>query len=151
MKIEIGLVNQEAVAWAKEHAGTTVSQDGYGNHILESTRLQVRELVAKAVTDGWGSRQLAKTLQEDHGFEREHALTIAWTEIARANVQGNLHAWIASGVVKRKKWLTAEDDCEICKANAAQGEIPLLQPFQSGDMGPPAHDRCRCCIAPYVR
>ncbi len=45
-----------------------------------------------------------------------------------------------------KRWHTKGDEltCETCKANEAQGWIPLTEPYRSGHLNPPAHDYCRC-------
>jgi hypothetical protein len=61
-----------------------------------------------------------------------------------------MQGYIASGVVKRKKWLLDPDPCPVCIANAGQGEIPLLQAFQGGSMTSPAHPRCRCTVVPIT-
>ena len=51
--------------------------------------------------------------------------------------------------VAYKQWVVADADaCPVCKANAAEGPIPLSAVFQSGDLTVPAHPRCRCAVLP---
>lgn len=150
MQVEIKLVNQRAASWANARAAQLITSNGAGGELLDATRDLIRADVAQAITDGLSSKQLAKVLADNYAFSKTRAQTIAQTEIAKASVQGHLHAWIASGVVKRKRWVLGENACVVCQANADQGEIPLLLEFKSGDIGPPGHPRCRCSLAPYV-
>ena len=58
-----------------------------------------------------------------------------------------------AGLQVYKSWLTADDDRvdeDICRANEAQGPIPLEDKFQSGHMAPLGHPRCRCALVPHV-
>jgi Phage portal protein len=75
----------------------------------------------------------------------ERSESIAITEAVRAWWSAVLAVWKMQGVAY-KGWLTKGDDkvCSRCKANMAQGFIPLGARFRSGDEGPGAHPRCRC-------
>lgn len=78
------------------------------------------------------------------------ARNVAHTEMARAQTAATLESYGQTGV-REKSWLTAPDPCPVCEANSDQGDIPLDQPFDSGDMGPPAHPGgCRCALMPSV-
>ncbi|MGH8158376.1 MAG: phage portal protein [Rhodanobacter sp.] len=144
------LVSQQAVEWADRRAASLITSNGYGGDLVDATRDLIRGTVEQAVKEGWSNNTLAKALSESYAFSKQRAMTIARTETAFADAHGNLLTYIASGVVKRKKWLLDAEACVICKANAAQGEIPLLQAFASGDMTAPAHPNCECDIAPIV-
>lgn len=83
------------------------------------------------------------------GMSRARANMIAITETARAETFGQFVALMQSGV-KYKEWLTTVGACRICADNEAQGPIPLMQPFPSGQLMPPAHPICRCSGAAAV-
>jgi SPP1 gp7 family putative phage head morphogenesis protein len=77
--------------------------------------------------------------------DTQRAMTIARTEVARAMETASYHQAVAAQM-QRKEWLTAEDDkvCSICAANEAEGDIPINDPYASGDLNAPAHPHCRC-------
>jgi SPP1 gp7 family putative phage head morphogenesis protein len=144
------VVHQQAVDWADRRAASLITSNGYGGDLVDATRDLIRGTVEQAIKEGWSNQKLAKELENSYAFSKQRAMTIAQTETAFADAHGNMLTYIASGVVKRKKWLLDAEACPICKANAAQGEIPLLQAFVSGDMTAPAHPNCECDIAPIV-
>jgi SPP1 gp7 family putative phage head morphogenesis protein len=98
--------------------------------------------------------QLADAIAQDTAFSDERAMTIARTESATADVQGNMAAYREArdqvGIVVLKEWITAGDDLvsEDCAANAEQGAIDLDDDFQSGANAPPDHPNCRCDVLP---
>lgn len=75
--------------------------------------------------------------------------TTAITETTWSVNQGMLGYWRSLGATALF-WVTAADErvCYACSANEDQGPVPVGQSFQgSGDEAPPAHPRCRCCLA----
>lgn len=144
------LVNPLAVVWAKENSAATITSDGHGGEISNITKQQIREDIVLALEQGWSVNRLTRRLRDQYGFPLEDAQTIAQDELAMAESNGNLQAYIASGVVRKKQWLRDEDQCPVCRANADQGPIDLMQPFASGVQTTPAHPRCRCCVSPVV-
>ena len=160
-------VHQRAVDWANERAaelvgmrrlpdGSFIENPNATWRIDEATRDFVRSTVLDALgadgADGMSWTQLRDALAENYAFSAERAETIARTELARADVAGNMLAYRESGVVEKKRWLTAGDDAvsEDCQANADQGEIDLDEDFQSGADAPPEHPNCRCDLMPIV-
>lgn len=138
-------VNKLAVEWAENRAAELVTK------IEESTRDYLRADVAQAVQEGWSTRQLSDALQENFGFSDARGDMIARTEIAKADVEGNMMAYRASGQVAGKKWLVgSEGGCDECQANADEDVIPLEQDFSSGDDAPPAHPNCVCDVIPVL-
>ncbi|HEX3884759.1 MAG TPA: phage minor head protein [Stellaceae bacterium] len=139
-------VNSRAVAWAEERAADLVTQ------IQENTRDMLRGSVAAAIEDGATATELAATIAAGAAFSEARALTIARTEIIRANNQGNLTAYRESGVATGKEWATAHDDRVefTCAANATAGPIAFDDDFPSGDEAPPAHPNCRCALLPVT-
>ena len=53
----------------------------------------MRATIAQAIEEGWGAVELADHLKESPGFSEARAMTIARTEVIRANNQGNLDAY----------------------------------------------------------
>jgi hypothetical protein len=136
------LIEPHAVAYAETRSAELVTK------ITATTRSAIRELVVQAITDGLNPSELADAIQDSGAFSQARARMISRTELAKANVQGNLDAWSESGVVVKKKWILGsehghEDECDD---NAEQGEIDIDESFDSGDDGPPAHPNCVCDV-----
>ena len=118
--------------------------------ITDGTRNILRALTVQATDLGWSTAEFAAKIQESTAFSASRADMIARTESAKADVGGAMAGYRASGVVSKKLWLVAEDPCDVCLANEAQGAIPLDDMFDSGDDAAPAHPRCECDIMPIV-
>lgn len=159
----VALANDAAVEWSLDRAAELVGRirDAAGRlvdnpnprwSISESTRDMVAERVTTAMSEGWSNDELSNALQDGYEFSAQRADMIARTETAFADVQGNMAAYDASGVVSKKEWITANDDqvSDDCAMNAAQGPIPFDDSFQSGASAPPEHPNCRCDILPVL-
>lgn len=146
----LNLVNDRAVEFAQQRAAELIATDGTGGELVEATRNLIRATVQQAVEEGWSSRQLANALEDSYAFSAQRAATIARTELAFADSRGNLASYIASGVVKRKRWVLDPDPCPVCVGNADAGEIDLQQEFPGGVMAPPQHPNCRCAFVPIT-
>jgi len=142
----INQVNKLAVEWAENRAAELVTK------ISEATRDYLRADVTQAVEEGWSTKQLGQALQENFGFSEGRGDMIARTEIAKADVEGNLMVYRESGVVAGKEWIRGSEEypCDICEGNAAEGAIPLNDAFSSGDKGPPGHPNCVCDVLPVL-
>jgi len=140
----VNQVNDDAVAWAENYAGELVKG------IVETTRDRLRNDVAGAIDLGLSTDDLAETLGDSYSFSDARAEMIARTEIARADVEGNLQAYAASGVVESLEWIvSSEGGCPICEANL-DAVVPLGGVFPSGDPAPPAHPNCVCDVLPVL-
>jgi SPP1 gp7 family putative phage head morphogenesis protein len=162
--IDFDVVNEAAVAWAKDRGAELVGMKYVDGELVpnpraewsieETTRDAIRDLVAQATEEGWSMDTLADAIAADASFSDERAMTIARTESATADVQGNMTAYREArdqlGVVVLKEWITAGDDLvsEDCTANGEQGPIDLDDEFQSGASAPPEHPNCRCDVLP---
>lgn len=160
----VAQVNQKAVEWAKERAaelvgkrvlvdGSVVDNPNAAYAITESTREQLRSLVVDAIEEGTSSTDLATQLEESYAFSEDRAETIARTELAAADVQGNLTAYRDSGMVSGKEWILGsehgEGDPDECDDASEMGVVPLDDDF--GGIGdPPAHPNCVCDILPVL-
>jgi hypothetical protein len=142
----VSQVNKLAVEWAENRAAELVTK------IEESTRDYLRADVTQAMEEGWSSKQLSKALEENYGFSESRSDMIARTEIGQADVEGNMMAYRASGVVEGKEWIKGSEHAgdDECDDNAADGVIPLDQAFSSGDQNPLAHPNCVCDILPVL-
>jgi SPP1 gp7 family putative phage head morphogenesis protein len=142
----LALVNEGAVQHAAERAAELVAR------ISESTREMLRSDIADAMKEGWSNDRLASELEDSYGFSAERAEVIARTETAYADVQGNLAAYEASGVVSEKQWITGEGCCDLC--DALDGvTIGMNEQFEAdGEFidGPPFHPNCRCDLLPVL-
>lgn len=114
--------------------------------VSDMARKSVSDNVSQAFEEHWTPSELSQRIADDKAFGPIRANNIARTEIATAQEVGSLSYFKAAGVTG-KRWSDA-DGCPICKANAAQGIIPIDQDFQSGHQHAPAHPACRCRIIP---
>lgn len=155
-------VNEDALAWAKarsaELVGMQYNDDGELVEnpnaqwsIAESTREMLRSDVTVAIDEGLSTDDLAAALEARYAFSADRAQTIARTELAKADVQGNMIAYAASGVVSGKEWVLGSEhtDDDECDDAAAMGVVPLDSDF--GGIGdPPAHPNCVCDVLPVL-
>lgn len=81
--------------------------------------------------------------------DASRAEAVAITETTRASGAGALSTYLQQGVTLGR-WVTEGDRkvCPRCSGNAAQGAVPLGQPYSSGDTQPPIHPRDRCAVLP---
>lgn len=149
-----GVMRLRAEAWARQRAaelvgmrvlpnGQVVPNQNAAWRIDEPTRAMLLQQVETAIAEGWSTKRLGKELVASHAFSESRADMIARTEIARADIEGTINGWEATGLVAGKEWLTAADCCPIC--DALNGVVvPLRSTFPGGVQGPPKHPRCRC-------
>ena len=139
-------VNTRAVSYAEERAGELITG------LEESTRDMVRSSIADALEEGWSATEIEDALKESYAFSDSRAETIARTEMAYADVQGNLEGWKASGVVDSKQWIVAQaEECDECDA-LADVIVGLDEDFPNdGGDGPPIHPNCRCDVIPVMK
>lgn len=140
----------QAAAYAAQRAAELVGTDSRGGALGESTRLLIRGVVAKALADEVSKSELAEQLAASYGFSAQRAMLIADTEVEQAIMSSKLAGWAATGVVKGKAWACASECCDVCLANEAEGVIPLMQAFSSGDLAPLAHPNCHCDLVPEL-
>jgi SPP1 gp7 family putative phage head morphogenesis protein len=142
----LALANDRAVKYATDRSAELVTM------ITDTTRDSLRSAIADSLEAGESTNQLAARLQDSYAFSDERAQVIARTEMARADIQGSLEGYRASGVVDGKQWVTANDDLvsDDCNECAAEGVIALESNFTTGVQGPPNHPNCRCDVIPIV-
>lgn len=142
--VSTDLVNEQAVAYAKERAGELIKD------FAETNAEYVRDLVATAIENGDSAADLADTLDDAGEFGTMRAERIARTELAFAHNEGNIEAWRQSGEVSGKEWLTAPGCCDACAE--LDGVIVGIDedfPNDGGSSGT-LHPNCRCTVLPVL-
>jgi len=122
--------------------------------IADSFKDEVKRLISQSVDDGLGMEAIAEKIGNFYDDQAEwRALRVARTEVISGYAKGTLEGAVQSGVVRGKKWLTANDDRveEECLRNQQDGEIGLDDSFSSGDSAPPVHPNCRCVLQEVVK
>lgn len=111
IRINWGLVNQQAVDWGQAHAAELVSQ------IEPTTRSAVREAVAEWTANGESLDGLTARIRALAGpdgglaFSPARARLIAQTESTNAFAQGNQRAWQAADVARAIYLPSAHPGC----------------------------------------
>lgn len=162
MQIDIGDssmitgVNDQAKAWSTKRAAELVgmSYDDDGElipnpdakwAITDRTRDDIRRLIEEAFDSGeMSAAELQDAAVAAGTFNVSRARLIARTEIARAQVQGHLSMWKASGVVSKLSWSLSEDEaCQQCISLSENGPYPIeTAPVPIDD----SHPQCRCVV-----
>lgn len=157
-------VNATALAWAKERAAELVGMriEADGSLVVNpnaewaisaTTREALRGDILRAIEEGTTTDDLAAQLEATYGFSEARSETIARTELAAADIEGNLIAYRDSGVVGGKMVVlgSEHDDTSDCDCNdaAAMGVVDLDDDF--GGLGdPPYHPNCVCDVLPVL-
>jgi len=141
--------NDKAKEWIKEHVLKDMVYQ-----VQDTTKAQIKEAIIKGVTEGEGIPQISDRIEGIFTSKiAYHAELIARTEVASAYNWGSYLTYQESGIVKKKRWLTARDNrvcTAVCFPNEEVKEIPLIALFPSGHECPPAHPRCRCTLIPVI-
>lgn len=146
------LENPRAVEYARKRAAEAISE------INETTRREVRKIIAEGLETGMSPAQVAQRLADkfvQFAVPRpgkripNRATLIAVTEMANAYCSGSLQLGQElqqSGIAMVKHWLTVGDDrvSDGCRQNEKAGWIPINDAFPSGHQRPPRFPGCRC-------
>lgn len=155
----LNLANEDAIKFAEQRAaelvgkqirdGQVVDNPNPDYSIEDATREMIRADVTTAMEQGLSNDDLAAMLEENYAFSELRAETIARTETAFADCQGNMVVYRDSGVVDKKRWIVGADCCPECEE--VDGEIvDLDENFSNGIDAPPAHPNCRCDFIPIL-
>lgn len=155
MQTLVGILEQ-AQAIGREHARDEAHERGiswggnFGNllssawDIVTNFVSRIGDWVASWKTEHAGQEPTeAETQEKIEGL----ANTVANVEVQSAVEQAATESLRGQGH-RTKKWHIQPGACAVCKANAAQGSIPIGEQFESGDEQPPAHDKCGCSVGP---
>lgn len=150
--LSFSLEDPEAVAYLERVGAERVAG------INQTTRDQLRTLLAEAREGGWSYDKLAAEIRHkftgfatpsplQHIRSRAHLVAVTETgdayEASRRVMADRLRA---AGFTMEKSWLDVGDSRvdPICASNAGEGWIPIDQSFGSGAGRPPEHPGCRC-------
>jgi SPP1 gp7 family putative phage head morphogenesis protein len=155
------VANEGAIEFAKNRAaelvGKRINKDGEivdnpnaEYSIDDATRELIRSDVTTAMEEGWSNDELAAVLEDNYAFSDTRAETIARTETAFADTNGNKELYTSSGLVDTKQWIVGLDCCDICAE--VDGEIVGLDELFSNEVDvPPGHPNCRCDFLPGLK
>lgn len=158
----LSLANDKAIEFASNRAAELVGMKWQNDELIEnpspiysiteSTRDMLRNKVTQAMEEGWSNDTLASEIKAEYAFSAERAESIARTETAIADVEGNVAAYEESGLVESKQWLTAPGCCPKC-AELDGMIIPLNNYFVPGSFrkNAPLHPHCRCDTLPVLK
>jgi HK97 family phage portal protein len=136
------VTNPLVVDFIKNHSGESIRQ------IARTTQEALRDTLFEGIQNGESIPKLSKRIAEVYQKAKDYRTDrIARTETATAANQGTLEAYKQSGVVKKKEWITADDErlCDLCAP--MDGEVVNIDDnFSAGISAPPLHPNCRCTI-----
>lgn len=153
----ITLVSDDAADWASawaaelvgkkyNAAGELVENPDARWSIAETTRENLNDVITDAFEEETWPKELADRIAEAGPFSEARAATIARTETARAQTQGDLIGWRQSGVVQQVEILLSDDHDDDDECDAAEDE----NPYDIEDAPEvPIHPNCSCSLAPY--
>lgn len=120
-------------------------------NIQQTTNEVASRIVAQGLENDWSVQRVERELLKTGVFDPARAETIARTEISAAQNAAMLKAgYEYNRRVKgaknkvRKVWLLGPNPCPICEENAEVEDLPLDEPYPSGDFAPPVHPNCMC-------
>jgi len=153
-KIESGIEGPPMIE-AIKHAQTKGAQIAAKYELTASTGEKIAQIVSDGIKSKRGILGISRDIREEFpDINKATADNIAQTETATALSMASLERMKGMGVTG-KEWLCGPEGavppvCDMCRANAAVGAIPVDQSFPSGHMRPLAHDGCRCALAPVM-
>lgn len=145
--ISFDLKHARAISWLETNALK------HATSIADTIRSEITRRIIHGVNEGQGAEEIAESIGEFFNSQSQwRALRIARSEVISGYAEGSLEGYRQSGIVTRKRWLTAGDsrvDPE-CALNEEQGAIPLDATFASGHSAPILHSNCRCVLQPVA-
>lgn len=113
------------------------------------------DIIVNGLQEGSSIPSIKGAIREKFAsYTNMQAERITRTEVLKASNAGIEDAFIQSGVVESKEWLTAGDPCPECEEYSGK-VVGLGKEFYSGDSefddgDPPLHPNCRCTIIPVL-
>jgi hypothetical protein len=120
--------------------------------ISETTRLELRGLIAQAFEKCWTPTQLARQIEKAFDFPPDRAKMIAQTETAMANTAATVQTGKKLGATTKSIQMSnlhnVRDECDDA---FEAGDVPIDKPFPNGSMHVPLHPGCRCVELVHMR
>lgn len=160
---ELDITTDRAARFLRDEGAAVVSE------ITEKTRENLAKTLAQGMEAGETVDQMRKRVDDVFNVSGAHrSEVIARTETTRALTFATEEAYIQSGIVESKEWLTTNDErlCSWCESMDGT-VVKIGQPFfNEGDHltiegerldfdlldvdGPPLHAMCRCTLIPVL-
>lgn len=113
--------------------------------ITDTTREELRGLIAEAFAEEWSPAQLSQKIDEAFVFSAGRAEMIAETETAFAQTAASVNTATNLGAeTKTVQMSNLHDVDDECDDAQAAGEVPIDEPFPGGSKHVPLHPRCMC-------
>ena len=134
------VTNPHVAEWLDDYAFK------FSKNLEEVGSEKIRAILEDGMAAGKGIPELMHDVREAFDtMSRYRAEMISRTETSRASNKAAMEAYVQSGVVEKKQWLTAPDCCDACKD--LDGEVVLLEDdFKSAEFddtdAPPLHPNC---------
>ncbi len=116
--------------------------------VTEAMSAKLGDILTDGLAHGRNPREVARTIAQELGIDRERAFAIAQTEIMRCHAEHQLDSMEATGLADvgaAVEWSTTGDG-EVCKLCAPLRGMVLTAKEARGLL--PRHDGCRCCWTP---
>lgn len=113
--------------------------------ITETTREDLREMIARAFAEGWTPSELERHIDDSFTFSAGRAQLIADTETAMAQTVATVQTGKNLGATtKTIQMSNLHDVDDVCDAAHALGKVPIDAEYPNGALHVPLHPRCRC-------
>ena len=113
--------------------------------ITDTTREDLRQLIADAFEQQWTPAQLAQHIDSAFTFSAGRAEMIAKTETAFAQTAATVETGKNFGAeTKSTQMSNLHDIDDECDAAQAAGNVPIDKPYPGGSLHVPLHPGCRC-------
>lgn len=127
--------------------GLTSAQAGWVSNRYDR---EFSRYIADGISPGQAAaRAQAAADRYQQQVHRYRSMTIARTEIMRANSEGRQQAWAQGleggwiGPTAQKEWIAEPDACDVCLPMSGE-RVGIAEEFPIGE--PPAHPNCRCDV-----
>ncbi len=155
------LSDRQAADYAQTRAAELVGKKWVGGQLVdnpdarwaitETTRTELRALIADAFDERWTPAELAERIDAAFSFSPGRAEMIAQTETAFAQTAATVQTGKNFGAeTKSIQMSNLHDIDDECDAAQEAGEVPIDKPYPDGAMHVPLHPRCRCVEMVHV-
>lgn len=151
MKVDYNEINESALSYANKRAAEMIGKKYIDGELIENsnakfsisdtTRDDIKDLVEKVFKEQSSFEEFELAVKTAGTFSDYRANMIARTEIAMAQVRGNLEMWKQSGIVQTVNIVLSgnhviEDQCDEAASSGPHpiSSVPLL----------PLHPSCMC-------
>lgn len=139
--MQFTLTNTQYINKLKDRSSYLLNQSSLDSTTLDDVVSTIIDGRSQAMTNA----EVAGVLSDEYDeISSSRADMITRTESANAMGDAN-YATAKENGAETHSWIEAGDNtCDECASNSDQGEIPIDQEFDSGDLSEPAHPNCEC-------